>query len=309
MKITENVHLDAVTDKILRIYSCAEGEAEQIREEAGQESKGKAQSFALEQEIFPEGELQEITPDGHKGHILATEFLKIHVSSKGMIDIYDRKGKLLCADYEGERKTAESLSGEELEQMRQEGHVAQEGSVACKFQVVKSLVGDEVIYGLGDKTGFLNKKGYDYMMWNSDNPDPHVENQTFKALYKSIPFFIVLREDCVYGIFLDNTWRSYFDMGYESDAYYSFGAVGGELDYYFIAGESIREIIMGYTWLTGRAPLPQIWTLGYQQSRWSYDSADEVLEIAKNFRKNKIPCDAIHLDIDYMDKFKVFTSD
>ena len=107
---------------------------------------------------------------------------------------------------------------------------------------------------------------------------------------------------------MDNTYKSYFDMGFESSQYYSFGAVEGELDYYFIAGDTIADIVEGYTGLTGRAPLPQMWTLGYHQSRWSYASAEEVLCLAKNFRTYGIPCDAIHLDIDYMDHFKVFTN-
>lgn len=98
-------------------------------------------------------------------------------------------------------------------------------------------------------------------------------------------------------------------MGYSSEEYYSFGAADGELDYYFIYGETISEVVTAYTSLTGRSPLPQMWTLGYHQSRWSYSSAQEILELAKNFRKYGIPCDAIHMDIDYMDNFKVFTSD
>lgn len=294
MEINKNISIDAVTDKILHIYS-----------------KGavQAESFAVEAEVPAEGALQKITAEGEDGGIYATKSLEIRMHSDGAMDIYDRDGRLLCAEYTGERTAQQDLTEEEREQMRQEGHAIYDDVGNCSFQVCKCLTGDEVIYGLGDKTGFLNKKGYDYMMWNSDNPDPQVENQTFRAMYKSIPFFIVLREECVYGIFLDNTYRSYFDMGFESGEYYWFGAEGGWPDYYFIAGDTIADIITGYTSLTGRAPLPQMWTLGYQQSRWSYGSAEEVLEIARNFRKYGIPCDAIHLDIDYMDHFKVFTAD
>ena len=65
----------------------------------------------------------------------------------------------------------------------------------------------------------------------------------FKALYKSIPFFITLTDSHVYGIFMDNTYKSYFNMGQESEEYYWFGAEGGKLDYYYIAGGS-----MGRCW-------------------------------------------------------------
>lgn len=294
MKNINNIVMEAVTSHILRVHTA---------------SAQQNISFALEREISSAGELREELSENKNIRIWKSAYLTIHMDEKGHMKIYDKNDYLLCEDYLGEQKAAEELSEEELEQLRQEGHVVQSEEMTCKFRVAKTLFGDETIYGLGEKTGFLNKKGYDYMMWNSDNPDPHVENQTFKALYKSIPFFIVLRDECVYGIFLDNTHRVYLDMGFESEKYYSFGATGGELDYYFIAGDTISDIIERYTMLTGRAPLPQMWTLGYQQSRWSYTSADEVLELAHNFRKYHVPCDVIHLDIDYMDHFKVFTMD
>ena len=264
-------------------------------------------SFAVEEPLSHTGSLTVSCQEDILS--ISTSQLTLQFDSLLHSTIYNKNGQLLCADYTGPVKEAETLSEAELEQMIQEGHVIHGNDDDCKFMLYKQLFGEDVFYGLGDKTGFLNKKGYDYTMWNSDNPDPQVENPTFKAMYKSIPFFIHLRPDCVYGIFFDNHHKTFFDMGYSSDDYYSFGAADGELDYYFIYGETISEIITAYTGLTGRSPLPQMWTLGYHQSRWSYGSAWEVLELAKNFRKYDIPCDAIHLDIDYMDDFKVFTSD
>ena len=98
-------------------------------------------------------------------------------------------------------------------------------------------------------------------------------------------------------------------MGKENADYFSFSAVDGNLDYYFIYGPSVKEVVGGYTKLTGTTPLPQMWTLGYQQSRFSYTPESRLLEIADNFRKRDIPCDVIHLDIDYMDGYRVFTWD
>ncbi len=264
-------------------------------------------SFAVEEQPVHTGELAVSCEENLL--TVSTGQLTLQLDEQLHSRIYNQNGQLLCADYTGIIKETEAISEEEIEQMIQEGHVIHQNDDFCKFMVYKQLFGKDVFYGLGDKTGFLNKKGYDYIMWNSDNPDPQVENPTFKAMYKSIPFFIHMRPDCVYGIFFDNHHKTFFDMGYSSDEYYSFGAADGELDYYFIYGETISEIITGYTSLTGRSPLPQMWTLGYHQSRWSYGSAKEVLELAQNFRKYDIPCDVIHLDIDYMDDFKVFTSD
>ena len=267
-------------------------------------------SFAIEDMPECTGTFQDISVISHPEAALlfSTGKLQLSLDEKLHLQIRDENDTLLCADYVGSLPEESALSQEEIELMRQEGHVVHTGEDACKFQIHKQLFGDETIYGLGDKTGFLNKKGYDFVMWNTDNPDPHVENPTFKSLYKSLPFFLVKRPGCVYGIFLDNHFKSFFDMGYTSPEYYSFGAADGELDYYFIHGSSMAEVISSYTALTGRAPLPQLWTLGYHQSRWGYRTAREVRELAHTFRRLDIPCDVIHLDLDYMDNFKVFTT-
>lgn len=239
---------------------------------------------------------------------IETADLKIKIYDEFKVDIYNAKGELLCADYRSEREYKLPISEKSLQQMKAEGHPIQVRSdYNYKLQVVKAMEGDEKFYGLGDKTGFLNKRDYEYEMWNTDDPMPQVDS--FKVLYKSFPFFITLRECGVFGIFFDNTFRSYFDLGKEKSNYYFFGADQGNLDYYFIGGKTMPEVLQNYTYLTGTAPLPQLWTLGYQQSRWGYESAKEVLDIAKKFREYRIPCDAIHLDIDYMERFKVFTWD
>lgn len=173
--------------------------------------------------------------------------------------------------------------------------------------VYKQLFSEEHFYGFGEKTGFLDKAGEELVMWNSDIPEAHVPSM--KALYKSIPFFIGLREGVAYGIFFDNTYKTYFDMGKSSREYYSFTAEGGNIDYYFIYGPAIKDVLKGYTTLTGRMNLPPLWALGYQQSRWGYYPEIKVMEIADTLREKDIPCDVLYLDIDYMDGYRVFTWD
>ncbi|NJL15778.1 MAG: DUF5110 domain-containing protein, partial [Microscillaceae bacterium] len=68
-------------------------------------------------------------------------------------------------------------------------------------------------------------------------------------------------------------------------------------------------ILKAYTYLTGRMPLPPLWALGYQQCRYSYYPAQELLHLAQNFRERQIPADVLYLDIHYMEKYKVFTWD
>lgn len=235
---------------------------------------------------------------------IGTGKIFVRVSDDFYVDFYDEAGHAVCEDYRGERRPLQVLSDEALKVLASEGHRADQGA-GHAFDVLKRLNGDEHFYGLGDKTGFLDKRGYDYEMWNTDNPDPQVDS--FKALYKSIPFFMALTGEHVYGIFLDNTCKSFFNMGQESREYYYFGAEAGNLDYYYMAGDSMAEVLSCYTCLTGTCPLPQRWTLGYHQSRWGYATLEDMEEIAEGMRERDIPCDAIHFDIDYMQDYRVFT--
>ena len=235
---------------------------------------------------------------------ISTGQVQVRISDGFIVDFFDGTGNMVCEEYRSVRKPLKRISDEMIRLLAEEGHdAAKQDEMA--FEIVKKLQGPEHFYGLGDKTGFMDKRHYEYEMWNTDNPDPQVDS--FKALYKSIPFFMALTEQHAYGIFLDNPYKSVFNMGQESEEYYYFGAVAGNLDYYYIAGETLREVLEGYTYLTGTCPLPQKWTLGYHQSRWGYVTQEDVEEVARNMREWGIPCDAIHFDIDYMQDYKVFT--
>lgn len=280
--------LEVVTDRILNIFS-------------GRVSN-EHRSKAIEGEKAVETRFSASEENGVV--TVSTDCVTAKVCDGFFVDFYKADGTVLCRDRREARKVRAGLSDELKALKEAEGHsVEEEGAGAV--EVVKCMEGGEAFYGLGDKTGFMNKRGYEYVMWNTDDPSPQMDN--FKSLYKSIPFFITLRDDAVFGLFYDNSYRSCFDMGKESDDYYWYGAADGNLDYYLIAGDSMAEVVSGYTYLTGTAPLPQKWTLGYQQCRWSYMSEAEVRDVAGNMRRCGIPCDAIHLDIDYMDRYKVFT--
>jgi alpha-glucosidase len=169
----------------------------------------------------------------------------------------------------------------------------------------RKLYPDERFIGLGEKTGDLNRRGTSYTNWNTDAVDYSLKSD---PLYKTFPFFVGLHSGLTYGLFLDNTHKSYFDFGATTDDEMSwFSADGGDMNYYFFGAQGVGKIIEDYTWLTGRMEIPPLWSLGYQQCRWSYMSAKEVLKIAKTFRKKKIPADVIYCDIDYMEGFKIFT--
>lgn len=119
----------------------------------------------------------------------------------------------------------------------------------------------------------------------------------------------MLGDEYCYGIFADNTYKTTFDFGYENTDYYFVEHEKGELDYYFMPGNDMAEVVGLYTSLTGTTPLYQRWIYGSHQSRWGYYTQDEVLDIADKFRELDIPCDVIHMDIDYMNGYRVFTFD
>jgi alpha-glucosidase len=170
----------------------------------------------------------------------------------------------------------------------------------------KRMPVDENYFGLGDKAGPMERRNRAFTMWNTDAYD---WQESTDPLYKTIPFFMGLRDGTAWGIFFDNTYRSSFDFGKESNDYFSFGAEGGELNYYFYLGPEPKTVLSEYTGMIGRAPLPPLWSLGFQQSRWSYFPEARVREIAELFREKKIPADVIYLDIDYENGDRTFTID
>ncbi|RYF51603.1 MAG: glycoside hydrolase family 31 protein, partial [Cytophagaceae bacterium] len=170
----------------------------------------------------------------------------------------------------------------------------------------KKIMPRERFIGLGEKTGNLDRAGNAYTNWNEDNFGYAVNKD---PLYSSIPFYIGLHDNMSYGIFLDNTFQTDFNFGASNNRFSSFSAKGGEMNYYFIYHKRVADIITSYTALTGRMKMPPLWSLGYQQNRYSYYPDSEVLHIANTLREKKIPADGITLDIHYMDKYQLFTWD
>ncbi len=162
----------------------------------------------------------------------------------------------------------------------------------------------ESFFGMGDKPTEFNLRGKRLKNWNTDaysfswNQDP---------LYRSIPFYISLNEGIAHGIFFDNTFKAEFDFGAEDNTKTSFWAEGGELQYYYIHGPHMMDVVKRYNIITGTHPMPPLWAFGYHQCRWSYYPESKVRMVTKTFREQKIPCDGIYLDIDYMDGYRCFT--
>jgi len=189
------------------------------------------------------------------------------------------------------------------------------GAVAA----AKTIGSEEHLYGLGEKAAHLDKRHGAYEMWSSDTPGYLIGRD---PIYQSIPFYIGLLMDpadtsvsdpsrswrgCAYGIFFDNSYRTHFDLSSSDPEHVIFQSDGGEMNYYFFYGPSIKKILNRYTELTGRMPLPPKWALGNQQSRYSYANEQQVRDVVTRYKKENIPLDVLHFDIHYMDAYRVFT--
>jgi len=191
------------------------------------------------------------------------------------------------------------------------GHVLQEDAGAIEwrgegFKVYKRRSDKEHFFGLGDKPGPLDRTSESFTLWNTDS---FGWQESTDPIYKSIPFFLGVREGRYYGVLFDNTWRTSFDFGREDDEVYSFGSQNGPIDYYFLYGPEPRDVMVAYAWLTGPSPLPPLWSFGFQQSRYSYSPESQLMDVAARLRKDRIPTDALWLDIDFQKDNMPFTID
>lgn len=248
------------------------------------DKKNLGRDFSYAVVAKPQSTKTNITQNDREITIL-TDSLKTIISKKPFaVAFYTLDGKIINQDEKG----------------------LQNSWVADEITVYKHMQPNERFVGLGEKTGNLDRKGEGYTNWNYDafgyatNRDP---------IYSSIPFYMGIHDGLNYGIFLDNTFQTDFNFGASNNRFSSFAAQGGELSYYFIYHKKLADIITSYTSLTGRMKMPPLWSLGYQQNRYSYYPETEVMRIAQTLREKKIPADGITLDIHYMDHYKLFTWD
>ncbi len=175
-------------------------------------------------------------------------------------------------------------------------------------KIEKKRLWEAGIYGSGEKYSWLNQLGYKAVHYNSDVlfHEP-IHHALIDQMHTAIPFYLGVAPDRAYGIYFDNSYLTRFDFAKSDPDVISFQADGGQLDYYFIYGQTAAHVVGNYGLLTGTPPLPGKKVLGYHQSRYSYRNDEEILAVAEGLRENKIPCDVLYLDIHYMDQFKVFT--
>jgi alpha-glucosidase len=264
---SEKVRLKLSSNSVLKVWYAPDGIFKRSNE-----------SFAvINEDLGNTGNID--VDESSSAYEIFTGPLRIRVHRRPFqLQIFDKRQKLLLGGY---RDKGLQNEGQEV-------------------RAVNVLRDDEHFFGLGEKSGPLDRRGRTYKMWNSDKPCYGVDED---PLYKSIPFFM---SSYNYGIFFDNTYKTEFDFGKTSNDCFSFSAPDGEMIFYFIYGNDYKEIITRYTQLTGQPIMPPKWALGFSQCRGMLTNEKLTREIAAGYRQRQIPCDIIYQDIGWVEGLQNF---
>jgi len=165
---------------------------------------------------------------------------------------------------------------------------------------------EDRVYGLGEKTGDLERSGRRFEMRNLDAMGYDAEKTD--PLYKHVPFTLTQTERAgAWSIFYDNLASCWFDIGNELDNYHlpyrAYRAEDGDLDYYVRWAPQLLDLVKGQTRLTGGTAFPPRWTLGYSGSTMSYTDAPDAQAQLEGFlahiAEHDIPCDSFQMSSGY----------
>ena len=162
------------------------------------------------------------------------------------------------------------------------------------------MADEDIIYGLGEAPRGINKRGWVYQSYCSDDP---FHTETKQSLYAAHNFLIFQN----YGIFIDFPARIRWDIGYTNTDTAEITIEGADFDIYIIEQDKPLDIVREFRGLIGQSYIPPFWAFGYQQCRWSYHNAEAVENVIKSYDDAEIPLDCVYLDIDYMERYKDFT--
>ena len=174
-----------------------------------------------------------------------------------------------------------------------------------KFVLEFDMTDSDIVYGLGEAPRGINKRGWVYESFCSDDP---FHTETKSSLYAAHNFLMLSGSDN-FGIFIDFPAKIRWDIGYTSRNKTVITIDGTDFDFYYIKGDKPIEIVKEFRNAIGKSYIPPFWAFGYQQSRWSYPDAKTVDSVIDGYDKAGIPLDCVYLDIDYMDSYKDFTVD
>ena len=161
----------------------------------------------------------------------------------------------------------------------------------------------DIVYGLGEASRGLNKRGYCYISDCTDDPN-HTEDK--RSLYGAHNFIVVSGKE-TFGLFFDYPSAMTFDIGYTRMDTLQVSCAESGLNLFVIDGGSPYDIVKQFRKIIGRSYIPPKFAFGFGQSRWGYKTKEDFRKVADGYRENNIPLDMVYMDIDYMQDFKDFT--
>lgn len=219
--------------------------------------------------------------------LLCAPELTVRVDDACAVTVTDRDGRVLSEDL---------------------GWDAGGGALA----LTRAAPAGEHYYGLGERTGGLDRRGRSLAFWNTDAYDPALGGYRpdQDPLYLSVPALMALRDGVAHGTLVDSTFRLEWDLAAADPGAQELRAFGApHIDLYVVAGPALRDVVRRTTRLTGRTPLPPRWALGFHQSRWGYWPDAELEAVGAELRGRGIPADGLWLDIQHLDGYRTFTWD
>ncbi len=172
-----------------------------------------------------------------------------------------------------------------------------------KLVIKFPLDSGDIIFGLGEAVRGINKRGWIYESWCSDETN-HTEDK--RSLYGAHNF-IVVSGKAKFGLFVDYPSKIEWDLGYSNLDEAVITLDKADADLYYIDGENELDIVKQFRKIIGKSYIPPFWAFGYQQSCWGYSKQEDFINVRDNHKKNNLPLDCIYMDIDYMERFKDFT--
>ncbi len=167
------------------------------------------------------------------------------------------------------------------------------------------LAPDDIVYGLGETMGRVNKRGGRYISFNTDTAEHQDSNPSIYASHN----LLILDGSVHFGIFFDTPAKVLFEIDYQGSGCILVECETRDLRVYQIFGDSSYAIAREFVSAIGRSYLPPLWAFGYGQSRFGYRKEADFREVLEEHQKAGIPLDYICMDIDYMDRFIDFTVD
>ncbi len=178
-------------------------------------------------------------------------------------------------------------------------------SLSDHFEFELRMAKEDLVFGLGETNRGINKRGWVYKSWCSDDPF-HTEDKS--SLYAAHNFIILSGKENT-GIFVDYPSEIVWDVGYTKRDVLKITVGGKDFDIYIITADDPIDVVREFRRIIGKSYIPPFWAFGYQQSRWSYPDRETVDKIIDGYNEADIPLNCIYLDIDYMKDYKDFTVD